>query len=333
MLRQNRHAAALIALGTAVLVLLPHYVSNYVISVFILLYANVALATAWAFFSGTTRYISLATAAFFGVGIYVLAITHVYVPIAVALLMAAVVGFLVALVVGLSTLRLRGVYFVVFTFGLTELVHQIVNWWSIKTRTVTRYIFTDVPNVNIYYALLAAALVTIVGSWYVSRIRLGFALRAIGEDETVARHTGINTTRVKVVVLRAFGLGDGVRRRRARPALPLYRCQHRLQQQLVLPGADRGPARRADAALGPGRRRHPAGAAVGVSGRQLPAPLLHRARPVLRGDRVLPAGRHRPAARALRPVADAVRRRRPTLSHVTVRFRAGAARFVGLWRL
>ena len=108
-------------------------------------------------------------------------------------------GFLVALVVGLSTLRLRGVYFVVFTFGLTELMHQIVNWWAIKTRTVTRYIFTDVSNVNIYYALLAAALVTIVGSWYVSRIRLGFALRAIGEDETVARHTGINTTRVKIV--------------------------------------------------------------------------------------------------------------------------------------
>ena len=32
-----------------------------------------------------------------------------------------------------------------------------------------------------------------------SRTRLGFALRAIGEDETVARHTGIDTTRVKVL--------------------------------------------------------------------------------------------------------------------------------------
>jgi branched-chain amino acid transport system permease protein len=38
------------------------------------------------------------------------------------------------------------------------------------------------------------------GSWFVARTRLGFALRAIGEDETVARHTGINTTRVKVLV-------------------------------------------------------------------------------------------------------------------------------------
>jgi branched-chain amino acid transport system permease protein len=33
----------------------------------------------------------------------------------------------------------------------------------------------------------------------VSQMRLGYALRAIGEDETVARHAGINTTRVKVI--------------------------------------------------------------------------------------------------------------------------------------
>ena len=188
------------ALAMIVLAFVPNFASDYVISLFILLYANVALATAWAFFSGTTRYISLATAAFFGIGIYVLAIAHVYVPVPLALLAAAVVGFLIALVVGLSTLRLRGVYFVVFTFGLTELVHQVLNWWEIKiNRTVSRYIFTDVSNVSIYETLLVIVLITIVGSWYVSRIRLGFALRAIGEDETVARHAGVNTTLVKVV--------------------------------------------------------------------------------------------------------------------------------------
>lgn len=188
------------ALGMIALALVPNFASDYVISLFILLYANVALATAWAFFSGTTRYISLATAAFFGIGIYVLAIAHVYVPVPLALLAAALVGFLIALVVGLSTLRLRGVYFVVFTFGLTELVHQVLNWWEIKiNRTVSRYIFTDVSNVSIYETLLVIVLITIIGSWYVSRIRLGFALRAIGEDETVARHAGVNTTLVKVV--------------------------------------------------------------------------------------------------------------------------------------
>jgi len=200
LLTRNPRIVALTALAAVALALLPLVASGYVVSLFIVLYANVALATAWAFFSGSTRYISLATAAFFGVGIYALAILHVHVPIPLALLGAAVVGFLVALVVGLSTLRLRGVYFVVFTFGLTELVHQVLNWWEIKVnRTVTRYIFADVSNVSIYETLLAVTLVTIVGSWYVSRTRLGFALRAIGEDETVARHTGVNTTLAKVV--------------------------------------------------------------------------------------------------------------------------------------
>jgi branched-chain amino acid transport system permease protein len=199
-LKKARFATAAIIVIAVLLALVPLYVSDYIMSVFILLFANIALATAWSFFSGATRYISLATAAFFGVGIYVLAVTHVYVPVWISLIAAVVIGFLVALVIGLSTLRLRGVYFVVFTFGLTELIHQVLNWWEIKiNRTVSRYIFTDVSNVTIYETLLFVALLTIVGSWAVSQLRLGYALRAIGEDETVARHAGINTTRVKVI--------------------------------------------------------------------------------------------------------------------------------------
>lgn len=191
------------AAGVAVILvgLLPWFTSGYLISVCIVLFANIALATAWSFFSGATGYISLATAAFFGVGVYAIAILHVYVPIAVALTAAAVSGFLVALVVGLSTLRLRGVYFIIFTFGLTELVQQVVVWWEVnQNRTVSRYIFANVSNTVIFELLLAIAVLTVLGSWCASRIRLGYALRAIGADETVARHTGIDTTRVKILV-------------------------------------------------------------------------------------------------------------------------------------
>jgi branched-chain amino acid transport system permease protein len=212
--RKNPWTSALLAFGVVVLALLPQMASSYTVQLCISIYANVALATAWAFFSGTTRYISLATAAFFGIGIYALAILQaplpvpftmakIHLPLPVALAAAAVVGFLVALVVGLSTLRLRGVYFVVFTFGLTELIHQVINWWAIKNRAVTHYIFTDASRVQIYEALLAVSLFTIAVSWYVSRTRLGYALRAIGEDETVARHTGIDTTNVKVLCFAA----------------------------------------------------------------------------------------------------------------------------------
>jgi branched-chain amino acid transport system permease protein len=192
---------AVAAAGAIVLAFLPLYASAYVISLFIVLFANIALATAWSFFSGATGYISLATAAFFGVGVYAIAILHAYIPVALALAAATVIGFLVALVVGLSTLRLRGVYFIIFTFGLTELAQQVLVWWEInQNKTMSRYIFTNVSSTVIFEILLAVALLTVIGSWYVSRTRLGYALRSIGQDETVARHTGIDTTRVKVLV-------------------------------------------------------------------------------------------------------------------------------------
>ena len=188
-------------LAVAALAALPFGVSNYFISLFIVLFANIALATSWAFFSGATRYISLATAAFMGVGMYVVAIFHVYLPVPLALLTAAVIGFAIAVIVGLSTLRLSGVYFVIFTFGLTELVHQVVVWWEINiNRRMSRYIFADLDNIAIYELLLLLSVIAIAGSWYVGRSRLGYALRTIGEDETVARHIGIDTTKVKVFV-------------------------------------------------------------------------------------------------------------------------------------
>ncbi len=123
------------------------------------------------------------------------------VPLALGLALAALAGFLVALVVGLSTLRLQGVYFVIFTFGLAELIKQLVTWYEVnRNKNLMRLVFADVSNVFLYEALLAIAVVTVAGSWLAGRTRLGFALRAIGEDETVARHTGVNTTLVKVLV-------------------------------------------------------------------------------------------------------------------------------------
>jgi branched-chain amino acid transport system permease protein len=195
--------AAIVA--AAILAALPLTLSAYGVSTGIVYFANIALATAWALFSGPTRYISLATAAFVGVGMYTLAFAHVSLNLAVCLALAALIGFVFAFVVGLSTLRLRGVYFVIFTFGLTELMRQVSSWYEINiTNKLNRFITISVDSVIIYEMLLALAVIAVVGSWYVSTTRLGHALRAIGEDETVARHTGINATRIKVLV---FAIG------------------------------------------------------------------------------------------------------------------------------
>jgi hypothetical protein len=132
-------------------------------------------------------------------------------------------------VVGFSTLRLRGVYFVVFTFGLTELVHQVINTWEIKiNKTATRYIFSDVSNATIYYTLLTVALITVIGSWYVSQ--RASAMRCARSARTRRwRAIPASTPPGSRCCACALGLGDGAGRRDAGAALSLYRRQHRLQ--------------------------------------------------------------------------------------------------------
>jgi len=149
------------ALGVLLLVALaavPWVVSGYHLALGISMLSYVALATAWALFSGPTRYISLATAAFFGIGAYTVAVLGEQLPWPLVLAVAAILGAVVALVVGLSTLRLAGIYFVIFTFGLAELVRQIVTWYEVNVhRSVGRYVFVDVTQQMIYWQLLVLA--------------------------------------------------------------------------------------------------------------------------------------------------------------------------------
>jgi len=190
------------ALALALLATVPQWMHNdYYLSLLISVLMYSVLASAWALFSGPTRYVSLATVAFFGVGAYTTAVFGETLPWAAVLLIALGVGVAMALVVGLATLRLSGVYFVIFSFGLAELTKQLVTWWEVNiTKDLGRYVFVDITAQDIYWQLLVLlALVLGLRAW-IARTRLGLALRVIGEDETVARHVGINTTRVKVLL-------------------------------------------------------------------------------------------------------------------------------------
>jgi branched-chain amino acid transport system permease protein len=193
--------APLLIVVVAGLAAFPLVANGYYLALGVGMMSYVVLATAWALFSGPTRYISLATAAFFGVGAYTMAVLAEKMPVAAIIVIAAAIGVAVALVVGLATLRLRGVFFVIFTFGLAELIRQIVVWYEVNiTRTVGRYIFLDIGQEQIYWQLLALTVLVFVVGWLIRRSRLGLALRVIGDDETVARHVAINTTGAKLIL-------------------------------------------------------------------------------------------------------------------------------------
>lgn len=196
--------ATLAVVGVAVigaLAWVPMVVGDYGLSLAINIASYTVLATAWSLFSGPTRYVSLATVAFFGIGAYSSALFIELLPWPVVLLIAAFAGMLVALVVGLSTLRLSGVYFVLFSFGMAELIRQLVTWFEAdRTRALGRYVFTDMTAAHIYWQLLALAVLVFGTGVLIDRSRLGLALRAIGDDETAARHSGIDTTLVKLAL-------------------------------------------------------------------------------------------------------------------------------------
>ena len=191
---------AIALLGLVALAVVPLFVSEYELGLMIGMATYVALASAWALFSGQTNYISLATVAFYGTGAYTVAVLNESLPYPVVLVCAALIGAGMALLVGLSTLRLSGIYFVIFTFGLAELVRQLITWYEVSiTGTLGRYIFLDLTARDIYWQMLALAAIAIGLTAWINRTRLGLALRAIGDDEVVAAHSGIHLARTKLI--------------------------------------------------------------------------------------------------------------------------------------
>jgi branched-chain amino acid transport system permease protein len=196
----NRALALVLALLAAVAAL-PFFDTGFLLALAINVAQFAVLATAWAMFSGPTRYVSLATAAFFGVGAYTVAVLGEALPWPLVVAIAGLIGTVLSLLVGFATLRLSGITFVVFTFGLAEMIRQLVTWFEVNvTRTMGRYVFLDISQAMILWQLLALFAALLVIGVAMARSRLGFALRVIGEDEVVARHVGVDTARVKVAL-------------------------------------------------------------------------------------------------------------------------------------
>jgi branched-chain amino acid transport system permease protein len=178
---------------------LPYGRPGYTVVFVYTILMYVVLTVSWVIFSGPTGYISLAPAAFFGVGVYTSAVLGMALPLPVVVCVGGLASSCLALLVGALTLRLRGIYFAIFTFGLVEFIKHLVLWWEIQ-RTGTRGRFLiPVDNNTIYYVMLAILVITLLTAYLIRRSRFGLALQSIGQDEEAAAHTGINVTVVKVM--------------------------------------------------------------------------------------------------------------------------------------
>ena len=197
----SKIAAVALAMLVALLAAVPWLVSDYGLGFMVNLMCYLVLTIAWTLFSGTTRYVSLATAAFFGLGAYTVAMLVKEMPIYATFGVALMIGTTMALLVGLVTLRISGMFFVVFGFGLSELMREVLIWWEInQTKTLGRYVFVPFDTTLIYWHLLGLAVLVFLVGWLLRRTRLGIALLVIGDDETMARQAGINVPLAKVAI-------------------------------------------------------------------------------------------------------------------------------------
>jgi branched-chain amino acid transport system permease protein len=193
-----------------VLATAPWILSDFALSLALACLMYVGLAVSWSMFSGVTNYLSLATAAFFGIGAYVTAWGLGTLPYAVVVPLGGIVAAAFAALVGTGILHLRGAYFAVLTFGLGELVRHAITY-SEKTyaHTVGR-VLSDTPEaMTVYFFVLAIAIAAIATAATVRANRFGLALAGIGADEERAQTLGVNTRRTKIAgfALSAFFAG------------------------------------------------------------------------------------------------------------------------------
>ncbi len=170
---------------------------------------------------GFAGQMSLAQAAFFGIGAYTSAwfTTHLGWPVWPAMALAVLLSALVGLGVGYPCLRLSGHYLALATIGfgiITQLV--LINWKDVTNGSDG---ISGIPAPSLgpwtldtygayYYVVLAAVLLAAYVAWRIKTTRVGRALEAIRENELAARATGIDATRYKIAAFVLSGAYAGL---------------------------------------------------------------------------------------------------------------------------
>lgn len=164
---------------------------------------------------GYTGLLSLAQAAFFGIGAYTSALMaiHFRTPFYIDFIFAGAVAGAVALPLGIPALRLRATSFVMCTLGFVVIGEAVAKNWVSLTRgdmglsSVPRpafdfgsLSFTVATVPQFYYLALAITGLATLAVWLIVRSPAGRNMVAIRENETLAASVGIPTWTYKLVV-------------------------------------------------------------------------------------------------------------------------------------
>jgi branched-chain amino acid transport system permease protein len=168
----------------------------------------VVLSVAWTILGGYAGYVNFGTNAFFGVGVYsaVLLIKAYEAPLLVQILVAAAVGGLLGLGVGLLTLRMRGIFFSIATIAVAIVIETAITNWrfvggaagiQLQRPPVTAPFDSYVKMLFFVQALMVVLAVAITR--FIQNSRIGRGLQALRDDELAAECTGVPTLRLKLL--------------------------------------------------------------------------------------------------------------------------------------
>ena len=195
--------------------LLPHFTTAYVVTLFLIMFVYIGYATAWNLMSGLTGYVNFGFALFVGIGSYtsVLLIEDLKVWWPAAWFLGGVSSAIVATILGSFMLRLRGSYFAI---GMLALLLGIKLLFTSKylapiTRGGYGFPFIEPLSLNMmYYTLCFLAIGNIFISYKVITSTFGARLIAIREDEEGAGSIGINATKNKLLAFALSGFLAGL---------------------------------------------------------------------------------------------------------------------------
>ncbi|MBR0667427.1 branched-chain amino acid ABC transporter permease [Roseomonas hellenica] len=169
-------------------------------------------ASAWNLVGGYAGQISIGHVLFFGCGAYasLLGFTWFEWPPIMGAPFGIALSLLLAVLVGLPTLRLKGHYFSMATIALAELARIIVvnspslgGGVGISGPAIPRSMadLSFISPLPYYYIFGAVLAVLLLFTWWMGRARMGFYLRAIRGQERAARSLGVPAQRYKLYAL------------------------------------------------------------------------------------------------------------------------------------
>lgn len=198
-----------LSLLAALLFALPWIAGKYIIFVTTVAAVSIIGALGLNVLTGFTGLISLGHAAFLGVGAYTAAIlsTRYHLPFLVTIPLAGITAAMFGAVVGIPTLRLKGMYLLVTTLAFQFIVEHIIYHWEDFTAGDRGISLPDPDLFGItldkysgyYYVVIVIAVITAILVKNLSMSRAGRALVAVRDRDIAAEMIGVNVARYKII--------------------------------------------------------------------------------------------------------------------------------------